>query len=81
MIDSREILHSILTDDQVAKKACWRTGMDRYTLALWDAVEVLPDGPERRALAYLARTPGTFIILDQGDKVVTNGLKMAIERL
>ena len=55
---------------------------DPYTRALWAAVSVLPkDSHERSALAYLARNPGAFIILDKGDKVVNNGLRWALKLL
>jgi hypothetical protein len=52
------------------------------TRALYDAAEVLPEGSkERKALMYLAQNTGAFVILDMGDKVINNGLRMAIEKL
>lgn len=55
-----------------------RTGEDHYSRALYFAAKALPEGQERTALLYLARNPGADIILDNGDKVITSGIKNAM---
>ena len=76
MRTAREVLQRILEDP---RKATPRVDGDPVTLALFEAASVLPDGHEKAALLYLARNPNAWIVLDAGDKVINQAIRMALD--
>lgn len=79
VLSSKEIIEKIIETPQCAVH---RQEGDVYCNAIQDAVKALQEGTaEWRALVYLAKNPGAYIVLDKGDQIVNRALRMAAERM
>lgn len=79
VVTAKEIIEKIIETPQCAVH---RQEGDLYCCAIQEALKALEEGTsEWRAMMYISKNPGAYIVLDKGDRIVNRALRIAAERM